>query len=297
MSEGPNPDLLFLPDFHHPPHEGGDHIPGHHHVAFIHGRGGTFDGFQEGCPGVPDAFLPLVRVRQQHILCAQAQHQVRQRVHRRLQRLRAGAVQPNQQVRICAGIRKLLSQVGFRAGDHLPLHEFHCGGIASAGQHLRHRADAGVQIVERHQQGKVRLRFRNQLYRQPRQEAQRALRSDHQVDQAVSGGGFHRLSPQFDQTSVRQRNLHAQHIVPGHAVSNRAHAARVGHGVSAHGGGLLSGIRGIEQPGTLQRLGKFHQQHARLHRGRHVSRVHLQDALHFFRGQHDSAVNRHASAA
>jgi len=101
----------------------------------------------------------------------------------------------------------------------------------------------------------------------------------------------------MENIAVGQHHFHAQHIVPGHAVAHRAHPARVGHGVAAHGGRLFTGVRGIEQPRPFQRLGKLHQQHARLHGGGHVLRVHFQHLFHFFGGKDDSTVLGHTAAA
>ena len=152
-------------------------------------------------------------------------------------------------------------------------------------------------MLKGNQQAYIRLRLRNQLHRELCEDAQRSLAPYHQVDQAVSAGGFHVLPAQRQDFPIRQHHFHAQHIVPCHTVAHRAHPARVGHGVAAHGGRLFTGVRGIEQPRPFQRLGKLHQQHARLHRGRHIARIHLQYPLHPFGGQYHAAFRGHAAPA
>ena len=42
-------------DFHRLMHKLRNHVPGHHHVAFVHGGGAALDGLQERAPGVPNA--------------------------------------------------------------------------------------------------------------------------------------------------------------------------------------------------------------------------------------------------
>ena len=105
---------------------------------------------------------------------------------RGLQRVRARAVQPHQKVRIRAGIGKLLTQIGFRAGDDLALHELHSRRLAAAGKHRGHGPDAFVQIVKRDEQGEVHLRLGDQLHRELREKAQRAFAADHEVEQGCS---------------------------------------------------------------------------------------------------------------
>ena len=52
------------------------------------------------------------------------------------------------------------------------------------------------------------------------------------------------LSAQAEQLAAGSYHVHAPDIVAGHAVLDGAHAARVGHDVAAHGGGLFAGSGG-----------------------------------------------------
>ena len=297
MAERAHAHAGALADFDALAHERRDVIARHDDVALVHRGRAALDGLQERAARIPDALLALVRIGQQHVLGADGQRQVGQRVHRGGERLAAGAVQAHEQVSVRAGIRELLAQVLLRAGDDLALHELHGRRIAAAGQHLRHRLDAGLQVVKRHEQREVDLRLRHELDGQLGEEAQRALGADHQVDEAVAARGLDGLAAQRDEPAVGQRNLHAQHIVARDAVAHGAHAAGVGHGVAAHRRGLLARVRRIEQARTLQRLGELHQQHARLHGRGHVAGIHLQHALHALGGEHHAAVDGDAAAA
>ena len=297
MAERADAHTGALADFDALMHERRDMIARHDDVALVHRGRAALDGLQERAARIPYALLALVRVSQQHILGADGQRKVGQRIHRGGKRLAAGAVQAHEQVGVRAGIRELLAQILLRAGDDLALHELYSRRLAAAGQHLRHRLDAGLQVVKRHEQREVDLRLRHELDGQLGEEAQRALGADHQVDEAVAAGGLDGLAAQRDEPAVRQRNLHAQHVVARDAVAHGAHAARIGHGVAAHRGGLLARVRRIEQPRALERLGELHQQHARLHGRGHVAGIHLQHALHALGGEHHAAVNGDAAAA
>jgi hypothetical protein len=56
------------------------------------------------------------------------------------------------------------------------------------------------------------------------------------------------LPPGADQLAGGQRGLQPEHVVAGHPVLDRAHAAGVGADVAAHAGAQLAGKDGVHQP-------------------------------------------------
>ena len=87
----------------------------------------------------------------------------------------------------------MAAQVILRGLDHLALHELDRRRLPAV-EYLRHCLDALVQIRKGHQEAQVCLGLGDQLQCHPGQYAQRALRADHQVDQAVAAGVFDDLA-------------------------------------------------------------------------------------------------------
>ena len=200
VSEGTDAHLHFSADLHAAAcTKAGNPIPGHHHVAFVHAWRAPLDRLQKRAARVPDALLALVRIRQQHVPRTQAPAPDRSAVSTMQGRSAsvAGPVQPHQQICVRAGVGELLAQIRFRAGDDLPLHKLHGRRLAAAAPAPPAPPrctppDASKGISSAH----VGLGLRNQLHRQLGQDAQRSLAAHHQVDQAVSAGGFHVLPAQ-----------------------------------------------------------------------------------------------------
>ena len=103
-------------------------------------------------------------------------------------------------------------------------------------------------------------------------------------------GSGSRRSVARDDVSVREDDRERAHVVARDAVLDGAHPAGVRRDVAADGGGLLPGVRGVEESALLDVLGDVHEQHTRLDGERHVPLVQLQDVRHAACVEEDSAL-------
>ena len=183
-----------------------------------------------------------------------------------------------------------------RGIDDVALHELDRLRVEVGQLDLRYGGDGGLHIGKRENEAHVHFRLGDELERQLRDDAERALRADHQVQQAVAGAGLAHGLAELHDSAVGQHHGHGQHVVARDAVLHGAHAARVRGHVAAHGRGLLARVGRIHQA-VRERVGrKVAQQHAGLDVHDEVVHVIGEDLIHARRAQHHAAAQRHASA-
>ena len=98
----------------------------------------------------------------------------------------------------------------------------------------------------------------------PGDQGQGALGSDDQLGEVVPAGRLHELAAGADHLTGAQHRLDAQHVVAGHAVLDRPHAAGVGGHVAPQAGRLLAGEHRVDEPVGGERGVEFGQGHARV---------------------------------
>ena len=119
---------------------------------------------------------------------------------------------------------------------------------------FRHGGKRRSQIPEGNDQGGRGLRRGDNLQRQLRNDAEGALRTDHQVHEGVAGRGFGHGGAHAGDFSAREHHRHGPDVIPGGPVFNGAHAAGVRRHVGADAGELLARIGGIHHaPGETVR--------------------------------------------
>ncbi len=105
------------------------------------------------------------------------------------------------------------------------------------------RGDAGPGVLdarERHQHGTGTLRFRQDAHRHLGDDAEHALRADHDAEQIISPA-VEMLAAEADDLPVRQHEFDAEDVVHGETVFEAVHAARILRHVAADGAGDLRG--------------------------------------------------------
>ena len=193
-------------------------------------------------------------------------------------------------------VGEALAQVVFCVQDDLPLHELDGLGRGLAAHNGGHGFDGLAQAGKGHQQGHRPRRQGQQLQRGPGDDAQGALGAHHQILQGKTAGILHRFAAQGEDFPRGQHHLQGAHVVPGDAVLYRAHAPCVGGNISADGGALFAGIRGVEEAPFLHVGRQLHEQHPRLHGDAEVILVQGQHAVHAAHVQQHAAGHRHAGA-
>ena len=123
-------------------------------------------------------------------------------------------------------------------------------------------------------------------------QAEGALRADHQLGEVVAGGGLHDLAAGAQDLARGQHQLQAQHLVAGHAVLDRPHAAGVGGHVAAQGAAALAREHGVDEAVGGEGLVELGQGDPRLDHGDVVVGVDLEDLGHGVEGHHQAALDR-----
>ena len=155
--------------------------------------------------------------------------------------------------------------------------------------------NAALHVPEGHQAGHVALGVRHELQGHLGDDAEGALRADHQVQEAVAGAGLADRLAKLEDAAVRQHHRHGQDIVPRDAVLHRAHAAGICRDVAADGGRLLARVGRIQEA-AAQGVGRqVLQEDARLKADDEVFHVVAEDPVHAASAQHEPSVQRHAA--
>ncbi len=113
---------------------------------------------------------------------------------------------------------------------------------------LRHCCNTVFQSFIRNDQADDRFGLRNQFQRQLCDDSQCSFRSDHQIQQAVSGTGFRNCRPQFDNLTCGKNDGHRPDIISRRTVFYCPHAAGIGCYISAYGRKFFSRVRRIQKP-------------------------------------------------
>ena len=112
---------------------------------------------------------------------------------------------------------------------------------------------------------------RVQPQRRLRDQRQRALGADDQLREVVAGRRLHEAAAGADDLAGRQHRLDPEHLVTGHAVLHRAHAARVGGDVATEARAVLARVDGVDQTVGRRDLVELGQRDARAGRSRRGS--------------------------
>jgi len=125
------------------------------------------------------------------------------------------------------------------------------------------------------------LRERNQLDDNLREDPKRALGAAHQSDEVVPRDGFQRACPRTEKLARRRDTFERHKVVFGHAVLDRAQAARILRHVAAEGGDRHAPRVGrIHQADSFRGCVQVCGDDPRLHGGKQVLAVDLKDPLH-----------------
>jgi len=176
-------------------------------------------------------------------------------------------------------------------GDHVDVLEDEWAD--AAGDDLRHRRHHVVEHAERRHHRAVVLGAGIELERGLGDERERALGADDQLRQVVAGRRLDEPAPGADHVAVGQRGFEAEHLMAGHAVLHRAHAARVGGDVAAEAGAVLARVHRVDEPVRSRDLVELAQGDTRLHDGDVVLLVDLEDAVHPLERDDDRVGRRH----
>ena len=129
------------------------------------------------------------------------------------------------------------------------------------------------------------------------EDAQRALRADHQADEVVAGNVLDELAAELDDLAGGRDDLQAGDVTAGDAVLDGLAAAGVLGDVAADVAGLQAHrIAGEEQALVGDGLVDLVGDDARLDDDHQVRRVDLEDAVHAVAQQDDAAHDRHGPA-
>src|SRR5207248_84268 len=145
-----------------------------------------------------------------------------------------------------------------------------------AGDDLRDGGHDLVEIAEGGEHGRAVRQPRIQLDDDFGGQGERALGADDQLGEVVAGGDLGRLAAGPDDLAGRQHRLQPEHVVPGDAVLDRTHAARVRPDIPADARAQFAGIDGVTQPGFGGLRVEFGQRDAGLHDGHLVLGIDLE---------------------
>jgi hypothetical protein len=121
-------------------------------------------------------------------------------------------------------------------------------------------------------------------------DAQRALRPDHQRGEVVARDALHGAVPGVDDAAVGEHDREREHGLARDPVLRAQQAAGVGGDVAADGrDGLARGIRRVPEPEGRERGVEVVVEDAGLHHGELVGLADLEDPVHAAHRQHDLA--------
>ena len=176
------------------------------------------------------------------------------------------------------------------------VHHFQPRRDDAGGDHVGHRIAARDDVAERGHDDACRGRFRDQLDRHFRDDAQHAFGAD-EDGQQVKARRIERFAAQFQHLAIDGDDAHAQHVVHGESVFQAMHAARVFRHVAADAAGDLRGRVGrVIQRVRRRRFRDGQVAHARLHHGRARIRIEAHDAVQARRRQHHAIGDRQGAA-
>ena len=233
MTEVPDPDAVLVSQGTDVNQKCRDLIHRHNYVHLIDELGVGFNGGKETGTGRPGGLLVGRSGDNQHVERVCLFGNLPEFDHLLVKLILVGTDKCNQNG--CADIliphtlgeNGVAGEGGGRSHD-ICVHELNGLGIQVCQLDFRHKVDAGFHIPEGYQARDVTDGFGDELHGHLRDNAERALGADHQVQQAVAGTGLAYGFAQLNNPAVRQHHGQRQHVVARDAVFDRAHATGVG---------------------------------------------------------------------
>ena len=161
---------------------------------------------------------------------------------------------------------------------------------------LRNGGNTGVEILERDNQAGNLLRRRDNFEGEFGDDAQRAFRTDHEVQQGVAGRGLGNSCAEVGDLAGRQNNGHGADIIARCTVLDSTHAACVCCDVAADTGKLFTRIRRIQETLAAAVFREVVEQHARLNADDKVFQIVFQNLIHLGGVDEHAAVQRNCTA-
>ena len=178
---------------------------------------------------------------------------------------------------------------------NVALHELNRLRIQARELDFRHGGNGGLNIAEREDEAHVFFGVGDKLHGELGDNAKRALRANHQVQQAIARACFRDLAAQAQHLAARQNHRHGKHIVARGAVLHGSHAAGVRGHVSADGSRFFAWIRRVHEA-VVDCIGRqITQAHTRLHAHEQVVLVIFENLVHAHGAQHNAARQRRAA--
>ncbi len=125
-------------------------------------------------------------------------------------------------------IRNFPLQIPFDDIDNALFHELYSARHHGKHKYFRYGIDGILKVLKRHEEHLALRRLCSELHYNTRHYSERSLRSGYKLCEVISRRRFYELSARPDYLAVREHRLDSKNVMPGNAVLNRIHTARIG---------------------------------------------------------------------